>query len=73
MVGASVTMAPLAPELHQNRVKVRVIGERSDLDPDIRRRIEGIMIDYEQKSDPLTSSNSWNRPNSIYSRATTEI
>jgi undecaprenyl diphosphate synthase len=24
-------------ELHQNRVKVRVIGERDDLDPDIRR------------------------------------
>ena len=27
-------------ELHQNRVKVRVIGERSDLDPDIRRLLE---------------------------------
>src|SRR6476646_60988 len=27
-------------ELHQNGVKVRVIGERSDLDPDIRRLLE---------------------------------
>jgi undecaprenyl diphosphate synthase len=27
-------------ELHQNRVKVRVIGERGDLDPDIRRLLE---------------------------------
>jgi undecaprenyl diphosphate synthase len=27
-------------ELHQNRVKVRVIGERNDLDPDIRRLLE---------------------------------
>ena len=27
-------------ELHQNRVKVRVIGERADLDPDIRRLLE---------------------------------
>lgn len=27
-------------ELHQNRVKVRVIGERSDLDPDIRRLLD---------------------------------
>ena len=27
-------------ELHQNRVKVRVIGERDDLDPDIRRLLE---------------------------------
>src|ERR1700704_522962 len=27
-------------ELHQNSVKVRVIGERSDLDPDIRRLLE---------------------------------
>lgn len=27
-------------ELHQNRVKVRVIGERSDLDPDIRKLLE---------------------------------
>ena len=27
-------------ELHQNCVKVRVIGERSDLDPDIRRLLE---------------------------------
>src|ERR1700759_45788 len=27
-------------ELHQNRVKVRVIGERSDLAPDIRRLLE---------------------------------
>ena len=27
-------------ELHQNRVKVRVIGERSDLDPEIRRLLE---------------------------------
>src|SRR5258707_14988181 len=27
-------------ELHQNGVKVRVIGERSDLDPDIRRVLE---------------------------------
>ena len=28
-------------ELHQNGVKVRVIGERSDLDPDIRRSAGG--------------------------------
>src|SRR5258706_9625833 len=28
-------------ELHQNGVKVRVIGERSDPDPDIRRLLEG--------------------------------
>ena len=27
-------------ELHQNGVRVRVIGERSDLDPDIRRLLE---------------------------------
>ena len=27
-------------ELHQSRVKVRVIGERDDLDPDIRRLLE---------------------------------
>lgn len=27
-------------DLHQNGVKVRVIGERSDLDPDIRRLLE---------------------------------
>jgi undecaprenyl diphosphate synthase len=27
-------------ELHQNHVKVRVIGERGDLDPDIRRLLE---------------------------------
>jgi undecaprenyl diphosphate synthase len=27
-------------ELHQNRVKVRVIGERADLEPDIRRLLE---------------------------------
>src|SRR5688572_1910402 len=27
-------------ELHQNRVRVRVIGERADLDPDIRRLLE---------------------------------
>jgi undecaprenyl diphosphate synthase len=27
-------------ELHQNAVKVRVIGERSDLDPEIRRLLE---------------------------------
>jgi undecaprenyl diphosphate synthase len=27
-------------ELHQNGVKVRVIGERADLDPDIRRLLE---------------------------------
>ena len=27
-------------ELHQNGVKVRVIGERGDLDPDIRRLLE---------------------------------
>jgi len=27
-------------ELHQNRVRVRVIGERDDLDPDIRRLLE---------------------------------
>src|ERR1043165_9336406 len=27
-------------ELHQNGVKVRVIGERNDLDPDIRRLLE---------------------------------
>jgi undecaprenyl diphosphate synthase len=27
-------------ELHQNRVKVRVIGERGDLDPDIRRLLD---------------------------------
>ena len=27
-------------ELHQNRVRVRVIGERGDLDPDIRRLLE---------------------------------
>ena len=27
-------------ELHQNGIKVRVIGERSDLDPDIRRLLE---------------------------------
>ena len=27
-------------ELHQNGVKVRVIGERDDLDPDIRRLLE---------------------------------
>ena len=27
-------------ELHQNRVKVRVIGERSDLDPEIRRLLD---------------------------------
>src|SRR3977135_3190814 len=27
-------------ELHQNSVKVRVIGERGDLDPDIRRLLE---------------------------------
>src|SRR5690349_23510673 len=27
-------------ELHKNRVKVRVIGERGDLDPDIRRLLE---------------------------------
>jgi undecaprenyl diphosphate synthase len=27
-------------ELHQNNVKVRVIGERGDLDPDIRRLLE---------------------------------
>jgi undecaprenyl diphosphate synthase len=27
-------------ELHQNNVKVRVIGERSDLEPDIRRLLE---------------------------------
>jgi undecaprenyl diphosphate synthase len=27
-------------ELHQNRVKVRVIGERGDLDPEIRRLLE---------------------------------
>jgi undecaprenyl diphosphate synthase len=27
-------------ELHQNRVKVRVIGERADLDPEIRRLLE---------------------------------
>jgi undecaprenyl diphosphate synthase len=27
-------------ELHQHRVKVRVIGERSDLDPEIRRLLE---------------------------------
>src|SRR5476649_1282394 len=27
-------------ELHQNGVKVRIIGERSDLDPDIRRLLE---------------------------------
>ena len=27
-------------EMHQNRVKVRVIGERGDLDPDIRRLLE---------------------------------
>jgi undecaprenyl diphosphate synthase len=27
-------------ELHQNRVKVRVIGERRDLDPEIRRLLE---------------------------------
>jgi undecaprenyl diphosphate synthase len=27
-------------ELHRNRVKVRIIGERNDLDPDIRRLLE---------------------------------
>jgi undecaprenyl diphosphate synthase len=27
-------------ELHQNRVRVRVIGERGDLDPDIRRLLD---------------------------------
>jgi undecaprenyl diphosphate synthase len=27
-------------ELHQNRVKVRVIGERNDLDPEIRRLLD---------------------------------
>src|ERR1700751_6472714 len=27
-------------ELHKNNVKVRVIGERDDLDPDIRRLLE---------------------------------
>jgi undecaprenyl diphosphate synthase len=27
-------------ELHQNRIKVRVIGERDDLDPEIRRLLE---------------------------------
>ena len=27
-------------ELHQNGVRVRVIGERGDLDPDIRRLLE---------------------------------
>ena len=27
-------------EMHQNRVRVRVIGERGDLDPDIRRLLE---------------------------------
>jgi undecaprenyl diphosphate synthase len=27
-------------ELHQNRVRVRVIGERNDLDPDIRRLLQ---------------------------------
>ena len=27
-------------ELHQNRVRVRIIGERDDLDPDIRRLLE---------------------------------
>ena len=36
-------------ELHQNRVRVRVIGERSDLDPDIRRLLE--------EAEELTKSN----------------
>ena len=36
-------------ELHQNRVKVRVIGERSDLDPDIRRLL--------QEAEELTKDN----------------
>src|SRR5262249_15003863 len=36
-------------ELHQNGVKVRVIGERNDLDPDIRRLLE--------EAEELTKSN----------------
>jgi undecaprenyl diphosphate synthase len=36
-------------ELHQNRVRVRVIGERGDLDPDIRRLLE--------EAEELTKSN----------------
>jgi undecaprenyl diphosphate synthase len=37
-------------ELHQNGVKVRVIGERGDLDPDIRRLLE--------EAEELTRNNS---------------
>jgi undecaprenyl diphosphate synthase len=40
-------------ELHQNRVKVRVIGERADLDPDILRLLEEAE-DLTRDNDKLT-------------------
>src|SRR5437762_8384962 len=40
-------------ELHQNRVRVRVIGERSDLDPEIRRLLEEAE-DLTRDNDQLT-------------------